>query len=45
MTGDRDEYQYIDIDPFYVFENPVVEDIPYSLANCNDISETITSVT
>lgn len=45
LTGDRDEYQCIDIDPFYVFESPVVEDIPYSLANCNDIPETVTSVT
>lgn len=35
LTGDRDEYQCIDIDPFYVFESPVVEDIP----------ETVTSVT
>lgn len=28
LSGDRDEYKCIDIDPFYVFESPVVEDIP-----------------
>lgn len=28
LTGDRDEYGCIDIDPFLVFESPVVEDIP-----------------
>lgn len=28
LTGDRDEYKCIDIDPFLVFESPIVSDIP-----------------
>ena len=28
LTGDRDEYNCIDIDPFLVFDSPIVSDIP-----------------
>lgn len=28
LIGDRDEYKCIDIDPFFVFESPLVSDIP-----------------
>lgn len=28
LEGDRDEYKCIDIDPFFVFESPIVSDIP-----------------
>lgn len=28
LTGERDEYKCIDIDPFLVFESPVVPDVP-----------------
>ena len=28
LTGDRDEYKCIDLDPFFVFESPIVSDIP-----------------
>ncbi len=28
LAGDRDEYKCIDIDPFLIFESPIVEDIP-----------------
>lgn len=28
LTGDRDEYKCIDIDPFLVFDSPIVADIP-----------------
>ena len=28
LIGNRDEYNCIDIDPFYVFDSPIVTDIP-----------------
>lgn len=28
LNGERDEYNCIDIDPFFVFESPIVTDIP-----------------
>lgn len=28
LIGNRDEYRCIDVDPFLVFESPVVKDIP-----------------
>ena len=28
LTGNRDEYKCIDIDPFLVFDSPIVSDIP-----------------
>ncbi len=27
INGNRNEYECIDIDPFYVFQSPVVKDI------------------
>ncbi|MCD7856137.1 MAG: DUF2442 domain-containing protein [Clostridiales bacterium] len=29
LEGNRDEYKCIDIDPFYVYNSPIVDDIPY----------------
>ncbi len=31
LTGDRNEYNCIDIDPFVVFESPIVTDIPENI--------------
>lgn len=31
LIGNRDEYKCIDIDPFVVFESPIVVDIPDSV--------------
>ncbi|MEG0687995.1 MAG: DUF2442 domain-containing protein [Lachnospiraceae bacterium] len=28
LDGTRDEYKCIDIDPFYIFESPIVQDNP-----------------
>jgi len=28
LNGDRDEYKCIDIDPFLIFQSPIVSDIP-----------------
>lgn len=28
LTGNRDEYDCIDIDPFFVWESPMVSDVP-----------------
>ncbi len=36
LDGNRDAYQCIDIDPFAVFESPVAEDIPETLAKPDD---------
>ncbi|MCD7778609.1 MAG: DUF2442 domain-containing protein [Clostridiales bacterium] len=29
LIGNRDEYKCIDIDPFYVYNSPITDDIPY----------------
>lgn len=31
LQGKRDEYECIDIDPFFVFESPIVPDMPEQL--------------
>ncbi len=31
LKGNRDEYECIDIDPFYVYNSPIVDDIPKDL--------------
>lgn len=31
LDGSRDEYQCVDIDPFFVFESPIVSDIPENI--------------
>lgn len=31
LIGDRNEYKCIDIDPFVVFESPIVTDIPENI--------------
>lgn len=31
LTGNRNEYDCIDIDPFFVFESPTVADIPENI--------------
>lgn len=31
LAGNRDEYKCIDIDPFVVFESPIVSDIPENI--------------
>ena len=30
-AGNRDEYKCIDIDPFFVFESPIVSDFPENI--------------
>lgn len=32
IAGNRDEYKCIDIDPFEVFESPIVDDMPENIA-------------